>query len=277
MVLRLKARHRLWLLYIGIAIAIVSAVIFSMTLAWAAESGRSGPLWLIVSSGTALALGVGLIVLRVRQARRLDPNALPEEERRKFAATRGFVAGEEQECQRAAQAIVQARLGGETKYDVFVVAFMGLLGLGLGGYAAVAAIPAIIDGHASHAWPTTEGRVRQFAIAAEVPDRRKETVYYSPRVEYDYAVDGSEFHGQRIRMAKDSSTNRNDFVELETVLAPGNVVQVHYNPSDPAKSLLIPGVDTKDYLLGVGGVILFLFGVGAQIYTFVQWRKGPSV
>jgi hypothetical protein len=274
----LKAGYRLWLFYLGLLFTIPSAIALVGTVAWCAESGREWPPAIVASSVAALVVGLTMILVRRNQVAHLDPNTLSEDARRRLATTQGYVPGEEEESRRVAQKDVDERLRGETKYDVLVYGAVGLLCIVLGTCISALVWPNIFDGHASPNWPTTEGTIREFRIVPSVVERRgNKTVYFKPQVGFDYVVADVSYRGQRLSWAEISSTDRNDFTQMERTLMPGQTVQVYYKASDPMNSVLLPGVDSNDYVFGVGGIVVFLLGMGTSIYCFVKWREERSM
>jgi hypothetical protein len=118
----LKAGYRKWLFYLGLMFVIPSAIALVGTVAWCLESHRAWPADVIAVSVAALVVGLTMILVRRNRVAHLDPNALSEDARQGLAATRGYIAGEEEECHRVAQKDVHARLSGESRYDLPLMA-----------------------------------------------------------------------------------------------------------------------------------------------------------
>ena len=123
---------------------------------------------------------------------------------------------------------------------------------------------------AAKAWPIIQGVV----VASELVERRSHnskthhtTITYEPQVQYEYSLVGQKYTGKRIGFG----TASYDHGTAETKISPypiGATVQVHYDPSDPAKAV----IETK----AMGGssmiivaVIFFIVGLALLIFKFI--------
>lgn len=130
---------------------------------------------------------------------------------------------------------------------------------------------------ASAAWPVTDGRINRSELE-RFKDRGK--TMYTADVVYEYALDGKTFRGDRVWFG-DSARSSDQGVWRRAVerYPKGKVVQVHYDPADPAECVLEPGATWSGsivYLIGlgflaIGGLILLsallplLFAVAALL------------
>jgi hypothetical protein len=124
----------------------------------------------------------------------------------------------------------------------------GLLALPIGIYGRRRA-------RREQAWPTVKAVVRSTAIAPVSAEQRHRFV---PKLTYEYAVAGKTYKGDRLDITryKDfSESYARDYVAKRAV---GTEVDVHYDPADPARSVLEPGAGGCGPLLFclVGGVFL---------------------
>jgi hypothetical protein len=104
--------------------------------------------------------------------------------------------------------------------------------------------------------------------------RRRRTYYY-PVVQYRYRVDGRDFLGERITSdsvrvlgARSDERSRNRGL-VQRILArypEGAAVRVYYDPDDPNRSVLEPGVTRGAQLKAALGSLLFVAGGALLIY-----------
>lgn len=115
---------------------------------------------------------------------------------------------------------------------------------------------------ASVTWPTTEGRITRAQLERSIS---KGKTMYSADIAYDYQLDGKPFEGGRVWMGNgSSSSDPTPFRRAVERYPAGTAVRVHYDPADPAESVLEPGVTwASSFLyffglgvLAVGGMIL---------------------
>jgi hypothetical protein len=109
-------------------------------------------------------------------------------------------------------------------------------------------------------WPSVRGEILNVEV-------KLTGGYYYPTVSYAYTVGGRELIGDRIRV-KDNGSDSYDIAEegIEG-LAQGNVVEVYFNPSDPAESVLQPGAGYQEHAMLVISVVTFVMGVAAILWV----------
>ena len=118
---------------------------------------------------------------------------------------------------------------------------------------------------ASTSWPTTDGRITR----SRLDESRKDgTTHRSADIGYEYEVAGRAFTGTRVWIGDEySSSPGNEFraaVERHPV---GRRVRVHYDPADPARSVLEPGTSWSGSALYIAG--LGVLGLGALMLASV--------
>jgi hypothetical protein len=112
-----------------------------------------------------------------------------------------------------------------------------------------------VQASASAAWPSVAGTV----VAAEVQTRRhggglsggRQSAQHTPLIAYHYGVGDQGYQGTRIRYGLLVFNFKGG---AEKVLAPypvGAQVRVHYNPANPADSVLEAGAMTGNLQFGV--------------------------
>ncbi len=132
--------------------------------------------------------------------------------------------------------------------------------------ASLQALRLILRGRSSLRWPTAKGKV----IALEVVGIQRRNVgraSFRPTIRYSYRVNGRDYEGDRIGLAFVPLTMHSHeaftLQEASQVLDgyyPGALVEVYYDPEDPAYSLLRPGAPSRLRLAG--------FAVVAALVTF---------
>ena len=117
---------------------------------------------------------------------------------------------------------------------------------------------------ASVAWPTAEGRITGSRVE-RVKNGGDGKATYTADITYDYALDGRSFEGDRVWFGDDySASDASAFRAAVDRYPVGQAVQVHYDPAEPAESVLEPGPTWSGsalYLIGLGlmtlgGIIL---------------------
>ena len=120
---------------------------------------------------------------------------------------------------------------------------------------------AISRGKKSRNWPTAEATV----ISTEVEEKHEydedgESVYYYPRVHYDYRVGGQVYQGFKYKLLEVSMSKRKA-IEFISNFMPGDKLTVYYNPEKPTESVMQPGEQKYLYVflaIGIGTIILSL-------------------
>ena len=116
-------------------------------------------------------------------------------------------------------------------------------------------------GKESKEWPTSEGTV----ISTEVEERHEynedgESVYYYPRVHYDYRVGDHVYHGFKYKLMNVSMSKRKAH-EFISNFMPGDTLTVYYDPEKPTESVMQPGAQQYLYVflaIGIGLIALSL-------------------
>ena len=118
---------------------------------------------------------------------------------------------------------------------------------------------------ASVAWPTTEGRITGSRVE-RVKNGGDRKATYTADITYEYALDGRTFEGDRVWFGDDySASDASAFRAAVDRYPVGKAVKVHYDPAEPAESVLEPGPTWSGsalYFIGLGlmtlgGIIAF--------------------
>jgi hypothetical protein len=103
------------------------------------------------------------------------------------------------------------------------------------------------EGKAANAWPTTVGYVTDAWISERsVTTGRTSRPDYSPRLRYEYVVNGRRYEGDRIRAGQEGFSARWRATAILTRYQIGTEVTVYYDPDDPGRAVLEPGWNWMD-------------------------------
>lgn len=122
-----------------------------------------------------------------------------------------------------------------------------------------------LKARATGAWPSVPGVITRADV-----DRRAASSYYAD-VSYLYEVGGREFTGHRIRTSDFGYNSRDAVVQTMQGLAPGQRVAVHFDPGDPAQSVLQPGAGSQEYMLLVVPAVVLTTGI-AMLSSLLRHR-----
>lgn len=147
-------------------------------------------------------------------------------------------------------------------------AFGVLIGLTtLGGMITINTLPAVWRGIRSRRWRRTSGRITWdgMTLGSASSD---EIGGLAPLVVYYFEVDGTGYEGDRIAFAR-SVPVLNRFTtplfgatpDVRSGLRSGTAVDVWYDPNDPRRSVLRPGVGPGHWSMLSLGLILLILGI----------------
>ncbi len=142
--------------------------------------------------------------------------------------------------------------------SVFYLAGFAILGFGI--WAAR---------RSTHAatWPTTEGVLDKIVLTSKSGTDEKPT--YQVQVEYTYTVDGTEYHGSRLAYGYVASTGYEVHKEIHDKLKDAEIVDVRYDPNDPATSTLSFGIHRSiRFILGFA-ITWLSFIIGFTLVWYV--------
>lgn len=112
-----------------------------------------------------------------------------------------------------------------------------------------------LTARASEAWPTVSGEITKADVAITAVGR------YHADVEYTYNVRGRDLVGNRIRASDGEFDFPGGAEQTIRGLEPGQRVEVHYDPTDPARSVIRTGAHFQEYALLLVPVVIFSLGV----------------
>jgi Protein of unknown function (DUF3592) len=93
----------------------------------------------------------------------------------------------------------------------------------------------------------------------QVPGR----ITWLPEARYEYEVDNQSYESTRVSY----STSSPSWTRLPLTMQPGQTVTVFYDPSNPSRSVLRPGVPTAQLIFyaGYAGPALLVFAVSVRM------------
>jgi len=137
-----------------------------------------------------------------------------------------------------------------------VILAIGLLVLAWGAHN-------LIQAGASRNWPSVQGTVVRSSVTST--SSRTSSSEYTPKVEYNYEVDGKEYRNNRISFAPKSTSSRSEAESIAGKYAPGKTLPVYYAPGDPKRSVLEREVSLRTYVVPAAGLVILLFGVAVYV------------
>lgn len=129
---------------------------------------------------------------------------------------------------------------------------------------------------ASVAWPATEGRITASRVE-RVKQGGDGKATYTADITYEYSLDGQTFEGDRVWFGDDySASDASAFRAAVGRYPVGKAVKVHYDPAEPAESVLEPGATWSGsalYFIGLGlmtlGGIVALSAAGTLLLVML--------
>lgn len=97
---------------------------------------------------------------------------------------------------------------------------------------------------AAASWPSVEGRITASAVLSE-RERNSSGNFelrYTPRISYEYAVDGTSYAGDRVRFGLLNLAHEKASKDICARYPLGSTATIYYNPANPSESVLERGV-----------------------------------
>jgi len=130
----------------------------------------------------------------------------------------------------------------------------------------------LLVGRDSVSWPVVDGTV--ITAKAESVTEVKVGSGWQVRVNYVYAVGDTTFSGNRLRFSRRLGDSTQ--VQAEDAMSayePGSLIDIHYDPDRPSRSVIEPGPDRQAWFGLVVGVVLVAI---AFVFWFVPTRSEPG-
>jgi hypothetical protein len=112
---------------------------------------------------------------------------------------------------------------------------------------------------ASAGWPSVEGRILRSEVTRSTDGDGDDS--YSPEVTYRYVVDGQSYESYTIKFGENAYGNRNTAEAIAARYPDGSRVTVYYDPADPERAVLEPGVSAGSYIVFSIGAIFLVVGL----------------
>jgi hypothetical protein len=137
---------------------------------------------------------------------------------------------------------------------------------GGGAFLLVRNVPMVAEGWQSKSWPSAMAQVRESA-AVSIPmitDARRGAVgTHIVKLRYEFTMDSKTFVGTRQSLDDVGKVKYEDVAQREASSMPvGSAIRVFYDPGNPSRSLLTPGVPISGVISVVFGLVLIAAGAG---------------
>lgn len=161
---------------------------------------------------------------------------------------------------------MRSRIGQETEYqsgnrsgcggclNTAIVTFIFLI---IGGALVLWGLNILGDARASASWPIAEGKVVSSQVEHSTDSEGGDS--YQPKVNYTYSVAGVPYSGRQIKFGENSYSSRRQAEEIANRYPVGDSVAVYYEPENPEKTALEPGVTAGSYIVfGIGAIFVLV-------------------
>ena len=130
------------------------------------------------------------------------------------------------------------------------------------------------NARASADWPSVEGRITSSLVDHSTDAEGADS--YSPEVTFVYVEDGRSYESHTIKFGENSYSSERKAQEILSRYPMGQTVTVFYDPENPEKAVLEPGVSSGSYIvLGVGALFVVI-ALLVPIFTFIKYFLGRS-
>jgi len=112
----------------------------------------------------------------------------------------------------------------------------------------------ILKARKTQQWPSVEGYIEESRLSSDKND-------LLPHIQFSYSIGSAAYH-QAIEFSADITPSQ-EFAKSYVQKYPiGAKVQVHYDPDNPQRATLEPGIGKGDWLILVIGLVMLVFGIG---------------
>lgn len=146
---------------------------------------------------------------------------------------------------------------------------VGLFFLGLGCFTALWVGRDTYEGWVSRRWPQTEGVVLRSWLEES---SSRAGPQWTVRVRYRYTVDGTAYESDRGSYPEKTLGAREEAEREVSRYPAGSVCTVHYDPADPARACLEPGVNAFFACFFPPFALFFWFVGTGFVYQFYKSR-----
>ena len=131
------------------------------------------------------------------------------------------------------------------------------------------------NARASADWPSVEGQITRSLVAYSTDAEGGDS--YSPEVTFVYvAVDDRSHEGRTIKFGENSYGSERKAQEIINRYPLGQTVTVFYDPENPDKAVLEPGVSNGSYIVLGIGVLFVLLALMVRLFVMIKFFLGKS-
>jgi hypothetical protein len=134
-----------------------------------------------------------------------------------------------------------------------VIWFFGLFAAIAGLFLLGLAARNLWKGRASRGWRRVPGRILRSFVFVDHGSKGGEG--YTPKLEYEYTLDGHRYTSMRWRYGQTGAWSRKSADRSIAPFPAGTAVTVHVNPSDPTESVLISGTSPGNLAIAAAGLV----------------------
>ncbi len=122
-------------------------------------------------------------------------------------------------------------------------------------------------GDASRSWPATDGRIvsSDIKISRTIGYYTPSSSVYLPHIRYEYSAGGRTYTADRFAFGAKGFTQRDEAERVVERYPVGERVLVHYDPRNPRRVVLEPGVNSRPAIKRVSGLGLLLVLIGVLL------------
>lgn len=121
---------------------------------------------------------------------------------------------------------------------------------------------------ASASWPTAEGIVTESEVSHSTDSEGGDS--YSPEVTYRYQVGNLFYENNTIKFGENAYSSRRRAEQIAATYPVGRGVTVYYNPDQPDRSVLEPGVSAGSYIVLAIGLLFVVVSLVAALFSFFR-------
>ncbi len=151
----------------------------------------------------------------------------------------------------------------------------GILLLLIGIPLLIGAVVNLVHATASTSWPAVAGVVDRSEVVETSGRRGKRS--YKAEINYSYTVDGRRHRGNKLTFLESSWSSPARAAQVQAQYPVGAVVDVYYDPQNPARTVLEPGVNINDWAVLVAGLVCLAAGISFGVWpVMVHLRAGSA-
>ena len=140
-----------------------------------------------------------------------------------------------------------------------------------GGGILFAGLKQVVHADASSGWPSVAGEVRAASVEYETDSDGAGT--YRAEVLYAYEIEGVQQLANRVAFGDFGSSDPGRAQRIVNRYPEGSAVTVHYDPDEPSRAVLEPGVHGSTWMLPGFGALFFTAGLLMAIFLPRAIRK----